>query len=237
MYDSWQNFKQQIEDERAKRNAATEASIAPEEHTQVADTIRNQMIGGLGLPSQWQNTTADEKRLAAQPQAVEASNPFLEMSVIGPEAEGLSAGAKLVQKLAPELENMGRFQKLRGAIGSKFAEPRAVMKSPSAGIHEISIPQQHIAKTVTVSGSTPQEALTAYDALYGPGQVIRDSQKIIDTKRALNLANPEEVTQIMNQPNLNKIAGMGGMSLGANSIDSNKFQQLKSKLSPEEDEE
>lgn len=135
LYDSWQNLKQQLEDEKTKRDASTEASITPEERSQPADTFRNQMIGGLGLPNNWQNTVADEKRLAAQPQPVEARSPILEMSA-GPEVEGAELAMQGAQKLAPELQQWAqmisknpnapievagpinsRFQKLRDALG------------------------------------------------------------------------------------------------------------------------
>lgn len=108
-------------------------------------------------------------------------------------------------------------------VASKFSEPRGVMRhAPAAS--EIVIPQQYGPKPVTVTGSNPDEALTAYNALYGSGDVSKVapdpealSKRLLENKQAQNMANPEEATQVLTRSDLHKIAGLSG-AVGAGAL-------------------
>lgn len=137
VYDRWGQMKQQIQDEKDKREAQYQASLQPGDETTPADTFGNKIQNTLGLPDNWRQTIADQKHQAVQPQAIEAgSNAIVDMGA-GPEAEGAELAAQGAEKLAPQLKqwaqkmmsnprapievngavNMNSFQKLRDALG------------------------------------------------------------------------------------------------------------------------
>lgn len=138
VYNRWGQMKQQLADQEAQRNAKTEASITPEDQTTYADNFRNKAINTLGMPENWQNTVADEKRYEAAPKPVEAlNNPVLQMAVGGPQVRAGKMAVQGAEALAPGLKaiaqrmmsnpkgaievagpmNMSSFQKLRDALG------------------------------------------------------------------------------------------------------------------------
>lgn len=93
---------------------------------------------------------------------------------------------------------MGRFDKL----ASKFLEPRGVARRLESGGTDIMIPRQGM-KPFTVSGSNPDEALAAYQTLYGAEapkvtpNPIALSERLLKEKNLSNAINPEEATQII----------------------------------------
>jgi len=129
---SWfDQLQDDLDKDKQQREAGVQASLQPGDTTTPAPTLRNTAIGAFGLPSQWQNTIADEKRLAAQPQPVASRGAAAlaappELEAIGA-AEGLAPGlealaARIQSNPNMPLEvagpmNMERFQKLRDILG------------------------------------------------------------------------------------------------------------------------
>lgn len=95
--DQWKEMKEKLEADKAEREAAVEATISPEDKVTAADNFRNSIIGTLGMPEDWKNTVADEKRLAGRPQPIEANGGFLSTAMSGP-----GQGAKVL-KMGPAL--------------------------------------------------------------------------------------------------------------------------------------
>ena len=137
IYGKLGQLKQRVQDEQDQRNAAAQATIQPGDTSTPADSFRNQMIGGLGLPQDWQTTVAQQKMQAAQPQPIEAKMTTPVELGAAPEAEAGELAAQGAEKLAPQLKswaqqmmgnpnaaievsgpiNMNSFQKLRDALG------------------------------------------------------------------------------------------------------------------------
>jgi hypothetical protein len=105
----------------------------------------------------------------------------------------------------------------------KYSEPRGILRRSSPTSHEIVVPQQFNDKNVSMSGSSPDEALTAYRSIYGdempnvkPNPEAL-SKRLQAAKQTQNSLNPEEATQILTKSDIHKIAGLGGAAaLGLN---------------------
>lgn len=113
---------------------------------------------------------------------------------------------------------MGRFDRL----ASKFLEPRGVARQLESGGTDIMIPRQGM-KPFTVSGSNPDEALAAYQTLYGvetpkiaPSSATV-SERLLKERNLSNAINPEEATQII-PPSFLKNMAAGAAIPTANEI-------------------